>query len=245
MKNKVKDLALDGVLRQNPTFKLVLGTCPTLALTTAAASCLGMGLAVTFVLICSNIIISLLRNVIPDKVRIPCFIVIIATFVTVVRMVMEAYMPDLYESLGVYLPLIVVNCIILGRAESFASHNPVLDSAFDGLFMGVGFTLALTLMGCFRELLAFGSVFGADVWTAQPLVDAAGNIVRDELTGRIVYGEKFGIAFFGSSAGAFLTFGLFIAVFTAINNAVERKIKHNKANKAAAAVATVKEETAC
>lgn len=244
MKNKIKDLALDGVVRQNPTFKLVLGTCPTLALTTAAASCLGMGLAVTFVLICSNIIISALRNIIPDKVRIPCFIVIIATFVTVVRMFMEAYMPDLYDSLGVYLPLIVVNCIILGRAESFASHNPVADSALDGLFMGVGFTLALTLMGCFRELLAFGSVFGADVWKAQPMLDAAGNVVKDALTGQIVYGEKFGIAFFGSSAGAFLTFGLFIAVFTAISNAVERKIKHDKARKAAAQT-SAKEGATC
>lgn len=233
MKNKVKDLALDGVVRQNPTFKLVLGTCPTLALTTAATSCLGMGLAVTFVLICSNIIISALRNVIPDKVRIPCFIVIIATFVTVVRMVMEAYMPDLYDSLGVYLPLIVVNCIILGRAESFASHNPVVDSAFDGLFMGIGFTLALTLMGCFREILAFGSVFGMDVWKAQPLLDAAGNVVKDELTGQVVYGDKFGIGFFGSSAGAFLTYGLFIAVFTAVGNAVERKIMHRNAAKLA------------
>lgn len=246
MKNKVKDIALDGVVRQNPTFKLVLGTCPTLALTTAAASCLGMGLAVTFVLICSNVIISLLRNIIPDKVRIPCFIVIIATFVTVVRMVMEAYMPDLYESLGVYLPLIVVNCIILGRAESFASHNPVGDSALDGLFMGIGFTLALTLMGCFREILAFGSVFGVDVWKAQPLLDEAGNVVKDALTGQVVYGDKFGIGFFGSSAGAFLTYGLFIAVFTAISNAVDRKIKHVNADKVALQSASAtKEEATC
>lgn len=226
MKNRIKDIALDGVLRQNPTLKLVLGTCPTLALTTAAASCLGMGLAVTFVLICSNVIISLLRNVIPDKVRIPCFIVIIATFVTIVRMFMEAYVPDLYESLGVYLPLIVVNCIILGRAESFASHNPVGESALDGLFMGIGFTLALTLMGIFREVLAFGSVFGADVWSA-PVVGI------DPQTGREILGEKFGIAFFGTSAGAFLTFGLFIAVFTAISGSVERKLKTKSARLAA------------
>lgn len=227
MKNRIKDIALDGVLRQNPTLKLVLGTCPTLALTTAAASCLGMGLAVTFVLICSNVIISLLRNIIPDKVRIPCFIVIIATFVTIVRMFMEAYIPDLYDSLGVYLPLIVVNCIILGRAESFASHNPVGDSALDGLFMGIGFTLALTAMGIFREILAFGSVFGYDVWSA-PVVGV------DPQTGREVLGEKFGIAFFGSSAGAFLTFGLFIAAFTAISGAAERKIKNRAAAKLAA-----------
>lgn len=203
MKNKIKDLALDGVVRQNPTFKLVLGTCPTLALTTAAASCMGMGLAVTFVLICSNIIISALRNVIPDKVRIPCFIVIIATFVTVVRMFMEAYMPDLYDSLGVYLPLIVVNCIILARAESFASKNGVLASACDGLFMGLGFTLALTLMGAFREILGSGKIFGYRLW-------------------------DFSIDFFASSAGAFFTFALFIAAF----NAVSEKIKRDKDFKA-------------
>ena len=125
MKNRIREIALDGTIRQNPTFRLVLGTCPTLAVTTTAFNSLGMGLAVTFVLICSNVIISLLRNVIPDRVRIPCFIVIIATFVTIVRMFMEAYIPDLYESLGVFLSLIVVNCIILGRAESYASHNPV------------------------------------------------------------------------------------------------------------------------
>ncbi len=240
--NRFKDIALDGLLRQNPTFKLVLGTCPTLALTTAAASCLGMGLAVTFVLICSNVIISLLRYIIPDKVRIPCFIVIIATFVTIVRMFMEAYMPDMYDSLGVYLPLIVVNCIILGRAESFASHNPVGESALDGLFMGLGFTCALTLMGIFREVLAYGSVFGTEVWKAQPLLDEFGNVVINPETGRVVYGEKFGIAFFGSSAGAFLTFGLFIAVFTAISNAVERKMKHAQANKFSAKLSETAKE---
>ena len=130
---RFKEIALDGTVRQNPTLRLVLGTCPTLALTTAAMDCLGMGAAVIFVLVFSNLIISLLRNVIPDKVRIPCFIVIIATFVTVVSMFIEAFLPSLYESLGMYLALIVVNCIILGRAESFASHNPVLDSVCDGL----------------------------------------------------------------------------------------------------------------
>ncbi len=220
-KGKLKQIALDGVIRQNPTFKLVLGTCPTLALTTAAASCLGMGAAVTFVLICSNVIISLLRNIIPDKVRIPCFIVIIATFVTLVRMFMQAYIPDLYATLGVYLPLIVVNCIILGRAESFASHNPVGESALDGLFMGIGFTLALTLMGAFREILAYGTVFGYDLWQG-PVIGV------DPQTGATSYGPKFTISFFGSSAGAFLTYGLFIAVFSAIYNAVERKA-HKKA----------------
>ncbi len=205
---RFKEIALDGVVRQNPTFKLVLGTCPTLGLTTAALSCLGMGAAVTFVLICSNIIISLLRNIIPDKVRIPCFIVIIATFVTITRMVLEAYMPNLYDSLGIFLPLIVVNCIILGRAESFASHNPVGESALDGLFMGIGFTVAITLMGIVRELLGNASIFGIELWDKN----------------------VFSIGFFTTSAGAFLTYGLFIAGFTAIYNAIERKAQAKLAN---------------
>ena len=205
---RFKEIALDGVVRQNPTFKLVLGTCPTLGLTTAALSCLGMGAAVTFVLIFSNIIISLLRNIIPDKVRIPCFIVIIATFVTITRMVLEAYMPNLYDSLGIFLPLIVVNCIILGRAESFASHNPVGDSALDGLFMGIGFTLAITLMGIVREVLGNASIFGIELWDKN----------------------VFSIGFFSTSAGAFLTYGLFIAGFTAIYNAIERKAQAKLAN---------------
>lgn len=198
---RFKEIALDGVVRQNPTFKLVLGTCPTLGLTTAAISCLGMGAAVTFVLICSNVIISLLRNIIPDKVRIPSFIVIIATFVTLTRMVMEAYLPDLYDSLGIFLPLIVVNCIILGRAESFASHNPVGESALDGLFMGLGFTVAITLMGIVREFLGNASFMGIELWDKN----------------------VFSIGFFSTSAGAFLTYGLFIAGFTAIQNAIQRK----------------------
>ena len=209
--NRFKEIALDGVVRQNPTFKLVLGTCPTLAMTVAAAQCLGMGVAVTFVLVCSNVIISLLRNIIPDRVRIPCFIVIIATFVTIVRMAMEAFLPDLYDSLGVFLPLIVVNCIILGRAESFASHNPVGESSLDGLFMGIGFTLAITLMGMVREVLGKASLFGLQLWDAS----------------------KFSISFFSQSAGAFLTYGLFIAVFTLCYNAVERKARHIAAKHAA------------
>ena len=206
---RFKEIALDGVVRQNPTFKLVLGTCPTLGLTTAAISCLGMGAAVTFVLICSNVIISLLRNIIPDKVRIPSFIVIIATFVTLTRMVMEAYLPDLYDSLGIFLPLIVVNCIILGRAESFASHNSVGESALDGLFMGLGFTVAITLMGIVREFLGNASFMGIELWDKN----------------------VFSIGFFSTSAGAFLTYGLFIAGFTAIQNAIERKAQA-KAQKA-------------
>ena len=204
--NRFKEIALDGTVRQNPTFRLVLGTCPTLALTSAAMNCLGMGAAVIFVLVCSNVIISLLRNIIPDKVRIPCFIVIIATFVTLVRMVMEAFLPSLYDSLGVFLPLIVVNCIILGRAESFASHNPVGESALDGLFMGIGFTLSITIMGIIREVLGKGMLFGVQLW-------------------------NFKIDFFSNAAGAFLTYGLLIAIFNVCYNAVERKLKHNAAHK--------------
>ena len=185
---RVKDIALDGVVRQNPTFRLVLGTCPTLALTTAAFNGIGMGLSVTFVLICSNVFVSLLRKIIPDKVQ----------------MVLKKFMPDLYDSLGVFLPLIVVNCIILARAESFASHNKVGYSALDGLFMGLGFTAALTLMGAFREILGNGTFFGIKLWDFQ-------------------------IAFFSSAAGAFLTFGLFILIFNVIYNAANNRAKHKHA----------------
>ena len=141
---------MNGVLTENPTFRLVLGTCPTLAVTTSAINGLGMGAAATFVLLGSNMAISALRKVIPDKVRIPAFIVIICTFVTIIQLLMQAFLPSLYESLGIFIPLIVVNCIILARAEAFASKNPVLDSAVDGLGMGAGFTLALTLIGSIR-----------------------------------------------------------------------------------------------
>ena len=200
--NKFKGIALDGLLRNNPTLRLVLGTCPTLALSTTAMNGIGMGLAVTFILICSNTLISLLRKVIPNAVRIPSFVLIIATFVTVVRMVMEKFIPDLYESLGVYLPLIVVNCVILGRAEAFASKNPVLDSAADGLFTGLGFTWALTLLGVIREVLGSGSIFGMELWS-------------------------FRIEFFTSAAGAFFNYGVMIALFNAlfakIDNVKKRK----------------------
>ena len=149
-----------GLVRENPVLRLVLGTCPTLAVTTAAVNGLGMGAAATFVLVCSNIVISLLRRVIPDKVRLPAFIVIIAGFTTIVQMLVKAYLPAIDEALGIYLPLIVVNCIILGRAEAFASKNPVGLSALDGLGMGAGFTAALVLMGGIREFLGNGTLFG-------------------------------------------------------------------------------------
>lgn len=157
---KTKNIIKNGLIKENPTWVLVLGMCPTLATTTSAINGLSMGLATTFVLMMSNIVISLLKSVIPDKVRIPAFIVIIATFVTIVQMVMQAYMPALYDSLGLFIALIVVNCIVLGRAEAFASKNNVGQSFLDGLFMGLGFTWALTLVGMVRELLGTGSFFG-------------------------------------------------------------------------------------
>lgn len=153
----------NGIVKENPTLRLVLGTCPTLAITTLAVNGIGMGLAATLVLVCSNVVISLLRKVIPDKVRIPAFITIIACFVTVVQFLVKAFAPDVDKALGIYLPLITVNCIILARAEMFASKNPVLLSALDGLGMGIGFTAALLLMGSIRELLGAGTIFGIAV----------------------------------------------------------------------------------
>ena len=151
---------MNGIIKENPTFVLLLGMCPTLGTTSSALNGMSMGLATMFVLICSNMVISALKNLIPDMVRIPAFIVVIATFVTVVQMCMEAFVPALYASLGLFIPLIVVNCIVLGRAEAFAAKNGVIPSAFDGLGMGLGFTLALTLLGATRELLGTGKLFG-------------------------------------------------------------------------------------
>ncbi len=150
----------NGIIKENPTFVMMLGMCPTLAVTSSAINGLGMGLSTTVVLILSNMLISALRNIIPDKVRIPAFIVVVASFVTIVQLLLQAYIPFLYSALGVYIPLIVVNCIILGRAEAYASKNPVIASAFDGIGMGLGFTLGLTLIGICREILGSGAIFG-------------------------------------------------------------------------------------
>lgn len=160
--NYVKEVT-KGIIKENPVLCLVLGTCPTLAVTTAASNAIGMGLAATIVLICSNAVISALRKVIPDKVRIPAYITIIAAFVTIVQMIVKAFAPSIDESLGIFLPLIVVNCIILGRAEMYASKNPVLPSILDGLGMGIGFTATLLLMGSIREILGNGTWFGMDL----------------------------------------------------------------------------------
>ncbi len=164
MNNKGLQVFTNGILKENPTFGLVLGMCPTLATTTSAINGMSMGLATLFVLVCSNVVISLLKNLIPDKVRIPAFIVVIATFVTIVQLVMQAYLPALYETLGLFIPLIVVNCIVLGRAEAFAAKNTVALSFMDGLGMGLGFTLSLTVLGCIREFLGTGAMFGLHVY---------------------------------------------------------------------------------
>lgn len=154
----------NGIIDENPTFKLLIGMCPTLAVTTAAINGLGMGLSTAVVLICSNIVISLIKNIVSEKIRIPAYVVVIATFVTILGMLLQAFIPTLYESLGLFIPLIVVNCLILGRAESFASKNNVVDSLADGLGMGLGFTLALTILGSIREILGAGAIFGISLF---------------------------------------------------------------------------------
>lgn len=161
--NKCAERLYNGIVKENPTFVLMLGMCPTLAVTTSAINGIGMGLSTTAVLVMSNMLISMLRKVIPDSVRMPAFIVVVASFVTIVDFLMAGFVPGLYKALGLYIPLIVVNCIILGRAESYASKNPVLPSVFDGIGMGLGFTIGLTSIGIVRELLGAGEIFGIRV----------------------------------------------------------------------------------
>lgn len=161
--NKAAERLYNGLVKENPTFVLMLGMCPTLAVTTLAVNGIGMGLTTTVILALSNVMISALRKVIPDGVRMPAYIVIVASFVTIVQFLLQAYLPNLYDSLGIYIPLIVVNCIILGRAEAYASKNPVIPSFFDGLGMGLGFTVGLTAIGIVRELIGSGKIFGFQV----------------------------------------------------------------------------------
>ncbi len=203
MKKSKLSILLSGLLKENPVFVLVLGTCPTLAMTDSASRALGMGLAAALVLICSNIAISALRKIIPDMVRIPCYIVVIAGFVTMVQMLMQAYLPDMYESLGTFLALIVVNCIILGRAEMFARENTIIDSALDGIGMGLGFTLALLSMATVREILGLGSWFGI----------------------AIPFMKDYTIPFFNQAPGGFFVFGCLIAVVNAVTKgkAIKKK----------------------
>ena len=175
--NKNFNVLLNGIIKENPITVLLLGMCPTLATTSSAINGMSMGLATMFVLICSNAVISMLKNMIPDMVRIPAFIVVIATFVTVIEMIMNAYVPALAESLGIFLPLIVVNCIVLGRAESFAAKNSVVSSIFDGAGMGLGFTLSLTILGSVRELLGAGTIFSFNIQFLNRIISCLlGNI---------------------------------------------------------------------
>ena len=183
------DILLNGILKENPTFVLLLGMCPTLATTTSAINGISMGLATMFVLICSNFVISLIKNLTPDKVRIPVFIVVIATFVTILQMLIAAYLPSINAALGIYIPLIVVNCIILGRAEAFACKNSPFDSILDGIGCGIGFTFALTLLGMVRELLGNGTLFGISILP-----------------------ETTNILLFVLPPGAFITLGYIIAI---------------------------------
>ena len=203
-KPTMRGVFINGLLNENPTFRLVLGTCPTLAVTTSAINGIGMGLAATFVLVCSNFVVSCVRKMIPDKARIPAFIVIIATFVTIVQMVMQAFLPSLYDALGLFIPLIVVNCIILARAEAFASKNGPIISAVDGLGMGLGFTCSITLIGIIRELIGNGTVFGISLLGAsyQPMLLLV------------------------LAPGGFITYGLVLGIINAIT--ARRQARHPK-----------------
>lgn len=187
---------LNGVVKENPVFVLLLGMCPTLGTTSSAINGMGMGLATMFVLVCSNMVISAIKNLIPDMVRIPSFIVVIATFVTLLQMIMQAYVPGLYATLGLFIPLIVVNCIVLGRAEAFAAKNGVVSSIFDGLGMGLGFTIALTILGAVREFLGTGKLFSLTVFP-----------------------EEFGMLIFVLAPGAFIALGYLIALINKFKKA--------------------------
>lgn len=190
--NNFKTL-MNGVVTENPTFVLLLGMCPTLGTTSSAINGFGMGIATLFVLVCSNVVISSIKNIIPDMVRIPSFVVVIASFVTLLQMIMQAYTPSLYSSLGIFIPLIVVNCILLGRAEAFAAKNKVIPSLFDGLGMGLGFTMALTILGAIRELIGTGNIFNVSI-----------------------YPEQYGMLLFVLAPGAFIALGYLIAVVNKI-----------------------------
>lgn len=189
-------IIINGLIKENPTFVLLLGMCPTLGTTSSAVNGMSMGLATMAVLICSNVAISLLKSLIPDKVHIPCYIVVIAAFVTVVQLLLQAYSPGIYETLGLFIPLIVVNCIVLGRAESFAAKNNAFDSMLDGIGIGLGFTIALTLIGACRELLGTGAIFGCPIFP-----------------------ENYGALTFVLAPGAFMTLGFLVAIFNKLKMA--------------------------
>lgn len=207
--NRCTERVYNGLVKENPTFVLMLGMCPTLAVTTSAINGVGMGLSTTAVLVLSNMLISMLRKIIPDSVRMPAFIVVVASFVTIVQFLLEGFVPSLYSALGLYIPLIVVNCIILGRAESYASKNPVIPSIFDGIGMGLGFTLGLTCIGIVRELIGTGAIFGQQI---LPLADVAAG-----------KGGYVPVTIFILPPGAFLVLSGLVAL--------QNKIKNNAAKK--------------
>ena len=207
--NKCIERIVNGIVKENPTFVMLIGMCPTLAVTTSAINGIGMGLSTTLVLVFSNLLISLLRKIIPDSARVPAFIVVVASLVTIVQFLLQGYVPSLYASLGIYIPLIVVNCIILGRAESYASKNPVLPSIFDGIGMGLGFTVGLTCIGAVREILGSGQIFGFQL---LPLADAA--------AGKAGFTP---ITIFVLAPGAFFVLAMLIAIQNAFREAKRKK----------------------
>lgn len=194
-------IVLNGLIKENPTFCLLLGMCPTLATTTSAINGMGMGLCTMFVLMCSNMVVAAIKNIVPDKVRIPAFVVVIATFVTILQLALQAYVPALNKSLGIFIPLIVVNCVILGRAEAFASKHNVVDSLLDGIGIGLGFTVALTLLGSVREMLGAGSIFGY----------------------KFIAPDSDGILLFILPPGAFIALGYLIAIVNRLRAKYEKK----------------------
>ena len=221
-KQDLKKIFFNGIITENPTFRLVLGMCPTLAVTTSVLNGLGMGLATAFVLVCSNLVISLLRNFIPSKVRIPAFIVVIASFVTIVQLVLNAFLPDLASSLGLFIPLIVVNCIIIGRAEAFCQKNPVGPSFFDGIFQGLGYTLVLIAMCVIRELLGKGS-FGTGIINTIDGVIGTGNGIK-------IFEPEYGALVLTLPIGGFITLGCLIALMQyALRKSAEKKEAKEKA----------------
>ena len=209
--NKCTERVYNGLIKENPTFVLMLGMCPTLAVTTSAINGLGMGLSTTVVLVLSNMLISMLRKVIPDSVRMPAFIVVVASFVTIVQFLLQGFVPSLYDSLGLYIPLIVVNCIILGRAESYASKNPVLPSIFDGVGMGLGFTFGLTCIAIVREFIGTGAIFGVQI---LPLADASAG-----------KGGYVPVTIFILPAGAFLVLAFLVAGMNKLKKRAAQKGK--------------------
>ena len=214
-KQSKKSIILKGIIKENPLFVTLLGICPALATTTSVESALGMGLLFMFVLIGSNVVISLLRKIIPDQVKIPCYIVIIATFVTIVKMLSEAFLPELYQTLGVFISLIVVNCIVLGRAEAYASKNNVVNSFFDAIGNGIGYTIAIMSIALFREVLGTGGITIGVVLNFLPFVE-------------FLPLKDFAISVFTMPAGAFLVLGVVLAFIAAIKNKKEEKIKYQE-----------------